>query len=150
VVDDTQGAPGIPRALLRATVFLLPNSLITNTVSLFAAQWLGPGPTPNSVSPWLAAFTIPTTTLIIAALFSTARRRNGFAGLHDLASRTRVVLRPRAVEARDAGRRSGVAADFRLKAEATRAVEGTGSIAGSGEVRVGPYLVTPDVKAAAL
>ena len=38
----------------------------------------------------------------LALLFSTARRRNGYAALHDLGSGTRVVVKRRAIESRHA------------------------------------------------
>ena len=66
-------------------------------------------------------------------MFSAARRRNGYAGLHDLVMKTRVVLRPRAVEARTAVSRA--AADHR---------------AAAGGDRLGPYVVEPGVKPMAL
>src|SRR5262245_9854561 len=71
----------------------------------------------------LAVFTVGISLLVFAAQFSTVRRRNGFAALQDLASGTRVVLRPRSMASREAAVR------------ATRA-----DVAFEGD-RVGPYLV---------
>ncbi|HEX5176659.1 MAG TPA: hypothetical protein VFV83_06505, partial [Chthoniobacteraceae bacterium] len=77
-----RSAPGIPKALLRAAIYFLP------TLVSFALQFLAnPGwdlPTMNTVV-GVAAI------LYTIALFSTARRRNGFAGVHDLLTKTRVI-----------------------------------------------------------
>ncbi len=75
-------APGIPRALWRAIVFSLPMlvSFVPRPDGLTILQmnlWtLGSGVVMLGL--W-------------ALLFGTARRRNGFAALHDLASHTRVI-----------------------------------------------------------
>ncbi len=68
-------APGLGRGLLRSVVFWV--------------LFLAPGPLSQQVFWPLVA---PLVGMLI--LFSTARRHNGFAGLHDLASGTRVVARP--------------------------------------------------------
>lgn len=80
VVGPDRTAPGIGRALVRATIFcILP-----------------------AVPPWivyLAGFNSPAISIaasvlswvIFLGLFATARRRNGYAGLHELASGTRVI-----------------------------------------------------------
>ena len=68
---------------------------------------------------------------VLATMFSTARQRNGYAALHDLATGTRVVLRPRAVEARQAR-----AAD---RGEAATPLGAEGA-------RIGPYVVAPAMK----
>ena len=63
-----------------------------------------PGSTVGSDIPFGFVLVLEATNLVIfALLFSTARRRNGFAGLHELASGTRVMsdVAPRG----DAGRR---------------------------------------------
>jgi uncharacterized RDD family membrane protein YckC/tRNA A-37 threonylcarbamoyl transferase component Bud32 len=87
-----RSAPGIPKALLRVVIYFLP------TLANFALQFLNPGgwdfATANSVL-GLAAI------LYTIAIFSTVRRRNGFAGVHDLLTKTRVIQKsayePRAV-----------------------------------------------------
>jgi hypothetical protein len=75
-------------ALWRAAVFQTP-SVVAALTTLFLGQrriFETRGQTP-----WVAMATFWG---ISALLFSTARRQNGFAGMHDLASRTRVVRRP--------------------------------------------------------
>jgi hypothetical protein len=68
----------------------------------------------------------------LAALFSTARRRNGYAGLHDLASGTRVVMHRRRVEAR-----------------ASQNTSSAGRAHAAGPSRIGPYLVDESTAATA-
>ena len=80
-----RSAPGVPKALLRVFIYILP------TLASFLLQFFGDWsswdlPTWNKVV-GAAAF------LYMIALFSTARRRNGFAGLHDLLTKTRVIQR---------------------------------------------------------
>jgi len=80
--------PGVPRALLRAFVLTAPPH----------AVWLlGWGAAHASMSsPSLAGWMALVSLLSIAARslpFTTARRRNGFAGWHDLASATRVTVK---------------------------------------------------------
>jgi hypothetical protein len=65
-------------------------------------------------------------------MFSTARRANGFAGIHDRLTRTRVVVRPQAIEARQS--RKGM---FGGAVSAPRP---------AGDARIGPYVVTPELK----
>ncbi|MCX5655900.1 MAG: protein kinase [Planctomycetota bacterium] len=97
VVGPGRSVPGVPRALLRAVIFMVLPVLPT---------WLYLGFDPGK------AFTLasqPTVSMalsfsqfaLIALLFATVRRRNGFAGLHDLASGTRVIQKA-AYEARPA------------------------------------------------
>src|SRR6185436_6187795 len=45
----------------------------------------------NSSSPAIGIGLSLTSTLLLAALFSTARKRNGYAAMHDFATGTRVV-----------------------------------------------------------
>lgn len=87
VTRPDRTVPGVPRAMLRALIlYTVP------TMFWLVARGLGevgqPGPRPGS---WMAVFSL-LSLLLMALLFTTARRRNGFAGLHDLASATRVTL----------------------------------------------------------
>ena len=79
-----RNAPGFPRALLRAVIYLTPGS--------YLALLLTDGPLAVSSVPLAAAI------LILSKLYSlllavTARRRNGFATITDLLTKTRVIQR---------------------------------------------------------
>jgi len=87
VVSESGAPPRFGQALLRALVFVVP-------------AWLAAG-----LVTWIAGLAYSmqgrsaiTTTVVIfvvrALLFVTARRANGFAGIHERASRTRTVSRP--------------------------------------------------------
>jgi uncharacterized RDD family membrane protein YckC len=110
--------PGIGRALLRVLVFEIP------AVTFMATHVL-----PELLSGSTTTEQLPIESIVgaayLALLFSTARRRNGFAALHDMATGTKVVQRPVFVAQRDA--------PARIPA---RPREGTGE-------RLGPYLVPP-------
>ena len=109
------------QVMIRTTVYTV--ALLSRW---FVTMWqLSPG-LEHVLGARLAAFTIQALTLLPAAiLFSTARHHNGFAGLHDLASGTRVVERP--VKAA----RAGLAI---LAGPSQRVIVG----------RAGPYEVLPD------
>ena len=91
VVVDAQGRPPrMAKAFARAGVY----------VALFAIPtvvwlvWVQPDPSRLlEANQRMAVAQTALQVLMIAALFSTARRRNGYAGLHDLATNTRVVGR---------------------------------------------------------
>ncbi len=90
-VANAQGAPpGVLRALGRAVISQLPS-----TVPLWAA-WLAYSATryaeATAKSEWLGTEWL--SPVLCVVLFSTMRRRNGFAALHDLATHTRVVVAP--------------------------------------------------------
>lgn len=95
VVGPDGNVPGFWRAFIRALIYvvtpLLPFWLIYgfNPGNYFYA----PGPLQT-----LMGFSFY---IILALMFSTVRRRNGFAALHDLATKTRVVSRV-ALESRPA------------------------------------------------
>ena len=136
--------PGFLRATLRAAVFVLPSHVLQQAVKYIWLRDLSSGSlnyaVRSSSSSGVQTNLDPTTSIwtvvlvltgiaCFAVLFSTVRRRNGYAGLHDLASGTRVVLRPRAIEAR---------------ARATsRAQADTNSP--DADRRIGPFVVTDDV-----
>jgi hypothetical protein len=96
VVGPGRSVPGVPKALLRATVFLILPVLPTWIyfgANMGEAMARGTHPAPLD---WVFLYSYY---VMLAVLFATARRRNGFAGLHDLASGTRVI-RKAAYEAR--------------------------------------------------
>ena len=95
VVGPGRSAPGVARALLRAVIFLvLPVLPIWIYLGFDPAKAATLGTQAGSMAIGYSQF------VVIALLFvASARRRNGFAGLHDLASGTRVI-RKAAYEAR--------------------------------------------------
>jgi hypothetical protein len=83
VVTKADGQPaGMARALWRAVVFETP--IIVSELSVLELV---------AISPLLASAAGAGAWVLMGLLFSTARRRNGFAGLHELTSGTRVVRR---------------------------------------------------------
>jgi eukaryotic-like serine/threonine-protein kinase len=85
-LDDT--VPGVPRAMVRVLVVATaPTALWLLSWSVMVA-WVGG----SSLQRWLV---VPGLIVIVArlAIFVTARKRNGFAGIHDLLTRTRVILK---------------------------------------------------------
>jgi uncharacterized RDD family membrane protein YckC len=124
VVQRDGSRPGFLRAVSRAAIFVLPGHVLKQALYYWllnagrAAQEDAAGAMAS-----LAVLLISCGTL--AALFSTARQRNGYAGLHDIGSSTRVVMHRRRVEARaenEASRRDRTYA--------------------AGPSRIGPYLVS--------
>lgn len=92
VVGPNRGAAGLPRSLLRSLIFRITWSIpVLVTLLLYTGAEYAARMTAGDLNPadWLW---FP----LLALLFGTMRRRNGFAGLHDLASGTRVVARPAA------------------------------------------------------
>jgi hypothetical protein len=98
VGHDAQ-SPGVGRALLRVLIYSLPITLpsfaLMVTVPLTQlngnaqlSEWLT-GREGSIITDWAW---LPLTIL----LFITMRRRNGYAAVHDLASGTRVIVRPKA------------------------------------------------------
>ena len=88
VIGPERQAPGFPRAFLRLLVFLFifqgPGQILNVVLLLRPFEPVRPG---FLVMALLLPFGM------VALLFSTARRRNGFAGVHELLSKTRVILR---------------------------------------------------------
>jgi hypothetical protein len=119
VVDAANEPPGISSAMLRALAFGLPLQLTTRVATYLAV----------GIQPEVSVTFVVTTTaaVCLAVMFSTARRSNGYLGLHDRATATRVVLKRRLIEARQ--RQDRAAPDVVRRAP--------------GEMRIGPYLV-PD------
>jgi eukaryotic-like serine/threonine-protein kinase len=87
VVGPDRNPPGFAQALLRGVVYVLPP---------FVPYWVAFGANPKAymsssqLTQMLMGFSIYG---IMALLFVTARRRNGFAAVQDLLSRTRVISR---------------------------------------------------------
>ncbi len=90
VAGPDRNVPGIPKALLRALIFILFPVL---------PYWIYLGFNPLETMARSSQFTqigmSLTFYLLLGLLFSTARRRNGWAGLHDLVSNTRVIRKPK-------------------------------------------------------
>ena len=91
VIGPEGHAPGIPRAFLRTAMYVLPTVIpsllylaLVSKADMRAA--LARGDTMPTDWLWWLAFSL---------LFVTMRRRNGYAAIHDLLSRTRVIVRPR-------------------------------------------------------
>ena len=84
---ENRQIPGIPRALLRQLVFVLVPQL---PLWIYYGRMLS---NPDVVLGEWSVFLPYYYYVGMAILFSTARRRNGFAALQDLASGTRVVLK---------------------------------------------------------
>jgi hypothetical protein len=84
--------PGLSRIVLRTLLFTMPTWLLL--VSPVASLIAGPG---SALAPgnWGVRLLNWSNLALSVLLFSSIRRRNGFAGWHELASGTRVVARPR-------------------------------------------------------
>ena len=131
VVNDAQAAPGFSAALKRAAIFLVPAWLTAFLAGAIFIQVAGlPALVPGNQATEIIGFSSVATDLVfLGILFSTARRSNGFAALHDLATGTRVVLRPHAVEVRQGAARPSIVAR-----------------PSTSSARIGPYVVAPGVK----
>jgi eukaryotic-like serine/threonine-protein kinase len=138
VVDRAETAPGYRRALVRTLVFLLPSHIFAITMTAILLPLSATGNTLDARTQALVAvFMFGVAMLIFAVQFSTVRRRNGYAALQDLASGTRVVLRPRSMEVRKSAAVRATRAAGGLPTEAAQPRRGE---AFDGD-RVGPYLV---------
>ena len=134
VVDPSQGPPGIRRAGWRAALFMVPPQIVTALAGILAMRLLTqPGGPQSQAMSIVGAASSMLSLVCLAIQFSTIRKANGYAAIHDLWSRTRVVQRLKPVEARETARRARAAA-----------VTPQGLTS-----RIGPYLVTDEVKAAA-
>ncbi len=91
VVGPDGSLPGLPRATLRAILWLLPAQLpgflLLATHSLPDLQ--------TARADGALVWTDDLELVLFLGLFITMRARNGYAGVHDLLSKTRVVRRPR-------------------------------------------------------
>jgi eukaryotic-like serine/threonine-protein kinase len=135
VIDDTETAPGFRKALFRAMVYTLPANIVNLITGYFALPVRNGRSPDDPLSQAIALSGAVMTFVIWGILFSTIRRRNGYAAIHDRVTGTRVVLRPRAVEARNAALRAAAAIE---PAPAGRTV------------RIGPYDVADDLPAGAI
>ena len=89
VIDANGTRPRPGAVFMRVLVFQAPSVLL----NVIAATL--PGIVQVTASPgYGAAFAGVQILAVLTTLFSTARRRNGYAGVHDLVSGTRVVTRP--------------------------------------------------------
>lgn len=117
VVGPDNGAPGIPRALARSLFYvLLP----------MAPYWISCGGDPTALlkkSTSLSLLAQLSFYIVLALLFVTVRRRNGFAAIHDLITGTRVIQRAS------------------LKTRPTLSVVDTTPVAVEQKPRIGPYHV---------
>ena len=96
VVGPGRSVPGVPKAVLRAVVYtLLPVLPMWAYLRFDPERLMAIARGGFSVDTLVCYSCFP----VLALMFATARRRNGFAGLHDLASGTRVI-RKAAYEAR--------------------------------------------------
>ena len=86
VVTESGAPPRFARALLRALVFFLPPWLASGLVLSIAGL-------EYSMQGRSAIAAIVVEIVVGALLFVTARRANGFAGIHELATHTRTVLK---------------------------------------------------------
>ncbi|HKQ40483.1 MAG TPA: protein kinase, partial [Verrucomicrobiae bacterium] len=91
VIGPRGHAPGIPRAMLRTAIYMSPMVLpsmiylaVVSKAEMRATLARGDG----LVTDWLWWVTF-------FLLFVSMRRGNGYAAVHDLLSRTRVIVRPR-------------------------------------------------------
>ena len=91
VVGSGGHAPGIPRALLRTALYVIP-TVIPSLVYLVLVSKADMRATlargDELITDWV--WWVP-----FVFLFLTMRRRNGYSAVHDLLSRTRVIIRPR-------------------------------------------------------
>ena len=88
---DGAGRPPRPAvALARAFLFACPGILLGLAV---LAIWGGGIAAQSGSAGWINLFTVSSQLLILGTLFGAARRQNGYAALHDLATGIRVVER---------------------------------------------------------
>ena len=111
--------PGLMRALVRAVIYDVPAMSVYAPVALlsqahFSQIWMNPRTSWAASAPYY---------ILLVVIFSTARRRNGFAGLHEILTGTRVVRRTARTRARPA----------------VDAVVDRAAAAGRSRVRYGPF-----------
>lgn len=93
VADAHQVAPGVRRGIERALAFEVPSQIVTLAITWAVVRRV----------PDIDAGILRTAAGVLwfIVLFSTARPSNGYLGLHDRFTRTRVVKRRERIEARD-------------------------------------------------
>ncbi|MHB8861246.1 MAG: protein kinase domain-containing protein [Pirellulaceae bacterium] len=89
VVGGDREPPGLGRGLLRSSIFFA--AVLLPWWIAYAVDAAAGTQSYDAASPW----TFGATVIATLALFTTSRRRNGYAGFHELASGTRVVSAPR-------------------------------------------------------
>ncbi|MBL7043980.1 MAG: protein kinase [Pirellulaceae bacterium] len=92
VVDRSRNRIGVPRAIARTAIYLILPSLIAWTYWTFVGLDVEKM-THEGSRPWIPMLVMFSYYPMLAVLFSTARRRNGYSGLHDLAVGSQVILR---------------------------------------------------------
>ena len=132
VTSKTGAAPPLSSIALRTAIFHLPN-LFAALAGTAGVLLVAPGPSALGKMSLNAGDMVGSATalVLLAVLFLTARRHNGWAGLHELASGTRVV-------ARGAGVR-------RVRTSTDLAAASSASVSMFGVVRYGPFTVASDV-----
>jgi eukaryotic-like serine/threonine-protein kinase len=94
VLRPDRNTPGIPRAMVRAALYvLLPALPLWITLAIQQPETFGAFVFHGRSSPYLLN---TTPYLMMALLFSTARSRNGWKAVHDLVSKTQVSVRGQA------------------------------------------------------
>jgi eukaryotic-like serine/threonine-protein kinase len=88
VVDSSKSAPGISKAFVRALIWILFPVTIYVPYLIYAQPTFAVGEVD-----WVTQVMAWSYYVLLVVLFSTARRRNGYAGIHDLATGLRVVAR---------------------------------------------------------
>jgi hypothetical protein len=88
---DSGGRPPRPAAVFaRTLLFITPGVLLGfGALTIWGVELAAQSRTAG----WINAFTMSSQLLILGTLFAAARRRNGYAALHDLATGIRVVER---------------------------------------------------------
>ncbi len=95
VAGPNRSLPGVPRALLRAVIIEFPNRLLPSLFMWFSFH-LHPAQAGSQKFLGVSSSVILAEafrSVMLALLFSTVRRKNGFAAVHDLLTRTRVIRR---------------------------------------------------------
>lgn len=94
VVDNSGSSPSLGRSLARAAIFVIWPSMFSIAHGIANA---GVSPQELSVAPTVIFSMLlgPMYFLLLLSLFSTARRSNGYAGLHDRIGKVMVVSRQR-------------------------------------------------------
>ncbi len=97
VMSATGSPAGWPQIIRRALLFYAPNLLVATLVitNLFPERLFSPPESGGWYVNWKQTGP-PLLTLLM--FFATARKRNGWTGLHDVLSGTRVIARPPAIE----------------------------------------------------
>jgi uncharacterized RDD family membrane protein YckC len=97
VMSATSSSPSWPQIAARAVLFYAPNILVGALI--FTGLFPESLSTPPASSGWYINWKQSAPPLLAFSMFfATARRGNGWTGLHDVLSGTRVIARPAAIE----------------------------------------------------